>query len=318
MQTEQKKDGAPSTCCGSYVERCKNIRDNDTFKSIVIGTIILVSVAIGLETSATLAENYATLFAAANVLASAIFTIEAVIKISAEWPSPIRYFYDRWNCFDFLIVICAFLDIPGLLLIRLLRLLNVLKLASSVPKLQILVGALFEAFPKMGYVFVILFGLWYVYSVIGVLVFRANDPIHFNGLDIAFLTMFRVVTAEDWTDVMYINMYGCANYGYVGNEDRCVASNAYPNFSSFFFVSFVFLGMFIGINLFIGVVMAGMDSARAENEYLQRTMSKGNAAFSNTLAEEVEKMRFKIQSMSDELMNLQILVGGASVPGGKG
>ena len=25
-------------------------------------------------------------------------------------------------------------------------------------------------------------------------------------------------TIEDWTDVMYINMYGCTNYGYEASE----------------------------------------------------------------------------------------------------
>ena len=28
------------------------------------------------------------------------------------------------------------------------------------------------------------------------------------------LSLFRAVTLEDWTDLMYINMYGSANYGY--------------------------------------------------------------------------------------------------------
>ena len=30
------------------------------------------------------------------------------------------------------------------------------------------------------------------------------------------LTLFRCATLEDWTDVMYINMYGCHKYGYTG------------------------------------------------------------------------------------------------------
>jgi len=30
----------------------------------------------------------------------------------------------------------------------------------------------------------------------------------------AINTLFRCATLEDWTDVMYINMYGCKDYGY--------------------------------------------------------------------------------------------------------
>jgi len=29
-------------------------------------------------------------------------------------------------------------------------------------------------------------------------------------------TLFRCSTLEDWTDVMYINMFGCDKYGYDG------------------------------------------------------------------------------------------------------
>ena len=30
----------------------------------------------------------------------------------------------------------------------------------------------------------------------------------------SYVTLFRMSTMEDWTDVMYINMYGCSKYGY--------------------------------------------------------------------------------------------------------
>ena len=38
--------------------------------------------------------------------------------------------------------------------------------------------------------------------------FGKNDPIHMGTLHIAFLTLFRCATLEDWTDVMYISMQG--------------------------------------------------------------------------------------------------------------
>ena len=46
------------------------------------------------------------------------------------------------------------------------------------------------------------------YAVLGVSVFGKNDPIHMGTLHIAFLTLFRCATLEDWTDVMYIAMQG--------------------------------------------------------------------------------------------------------------
>lgn len=50
--------------------------------------------------------------------------------------------------------------------------------------------------------------LFYLFAVLGVSVFGLNDPIHFGSLHMAFITLFRCATLEDWTDVMYINMYG--------------------------------------------------------------------------------------------------------------
>ena len=32
------------------------------------------------------------------------------------------------------------------------------------------------------------------------------------------VTLFRMSTLEDWTDIMYINMYGCLSYGYDSND----------------------------------------------------------------------------------------------------
>ena len=54
--------------------------------------------------------------------------------------------------------------------------------------------------------------LFYVYAVMGVFLFRGNDPVHFQDLSTSLLTLFRVVTLEDWTDVMYIQMYGSDAY----------------------------------------------------------------------------------------------------------
>ena len=56
----------------------------------------------------------------------------------------------------------------------------------------------------------------------------------------------------------------CGIYGYDGNMDVCTISQAYPAVSVFFFVSFVLIGTMIFLNLFIGVIMNGMDEARAE------------------------------------------------------
>eukprot|EP00499_Haloplacidia_sp_CaronLabIsolate_P007484 CAMPEP_0196796350 /NCGR_PEP_ID=MMETSP1104-20130614/37403_1 /TAXON_ID=33652 /ORGANISM="Cafeteria sp., Strain Caron Lab Isolate" /LENGTH=418 /DNA_ID=CAMNT_0042166741 /DNA_START=22 /DNA_END=1275 /DNA_ORIENTATION=- len=191
----------------------------------------------------------------------------------AEGRRPHEYFSDPWNNFDFTIVVISLTSsaigggagnqITGL---RLLRLLRVLKLVRVLPKLRILVMGLLKSLSSIAYIGLLLLIIFYLYAVIGVNSFRDNDPVHFRTPDIAFVTLFRCATLEDWSDVMYINMQGCDNYGYFDNMDECTQPTAQPLVSVFYFCSFVVISALTILNLFIGVILASMDDAKAELE----------------------------------------------------
>jgi hypothetical protein len=55
---------------------------------------------------------------------------------------------------------------------------------------------------------------------------RANDPVHFPNLHGTFVTLFRMATMEDWTDVMYVSMYGCQLYQFGNPEDQYKCENS--------------------------------------------------------------------------------------------
>lgn len=118
----------------------------------------------------------------------------------------------------------------------------------------------------MFYVSILLFLLFYIYGAMAVFLFGENDPIHFRNLQTSILSLFRVVTLEDWTDVMYINMYGSDAYGYSASDLQKwnPTSSESPVGAAFFFVSFVLLGTMIVLNLVIGVIMNSMDESNAE------------------------------------------------------
>ncbi len=248
------------------------------FQNFITFVIILAGVLVGIETYPSMVESYGTFLHTLDAIVLWIFVFEVVVKMVAEGSKPWRYFFDPWNVFDFIIVAVCF--VPGMgeyaMVLRLARLLRVLKLVTAIPKLQLLVGALLKSIPSMFYVSILLFLLFYLYGVAAVFMFGENDPIHFGNLQIALLSLFRAVTLEDWTDLMYIQMYGCANYGYGGSEALCTASNAQPLLGSAFFVSFVLLGTMIVLNLFIGVIMNGMDEAAAEAEELLEEARRAN------------------------------------------
>ncbi len=227
---------------------------------------------MGAQTYKNFAIENAKVLQTLDHLVLIIFTLEALIKILAEGNRPLNYFKNPWNIFDFAIVTACllepFIHIGGAFLpvLRLARILRVLRLVSAIPKLQLLVSCLLKSLPSMFYVSILLFLLFYIYGAMAVFLFGENDPIHFRNLQTSILSLFRVVTLEDWTDVMYINMYGSDAYGYSASDLQKwnPTSSESPVGAAFFFVSFVLLGTMIVLNLVIGVIMNSMDESNAE------------------------------------------------------
>ena len=197
---------ATSTYKNTWIFRC--IVDSKLFSSFIIGVIVFAGILVGLETFPEIAERHGSTLHFLDKLILGIFTAEVILKMAAEKSRPWRYFKDGWNIFDFTIVAVCFLPLGGgyVAVLRLFRLLRVFRLISVIPKLQLLVTALLRSLPSMFYVCLLLFLLFYVYAVIGVMLFSGNDPVHFGNLWSSFLSLFRIVTLEDWTDVTYLQM----------------------------------------------------------------------------------------------------------------
>ena len=213
----------------------------------VVCIIGVNAVVIGLDTSAFLAERYGGWFKGANQLFLGIFVVEAIVKLIAQWPKPLRYFKDGWNVFDFAIIVVSLLPSTGELatLARLARLLRVLRLVSAMPELRLIVTTLVRSIPSMFNVVCLMSVIFYIYAVAGYHLFHDVDPTHWRTLGISALTLFRVVTLEDWTDVMY-------------------AAMAHHWWAWAYFVSFVVVGTFVVVNLFIAVVLNNLDEAKAQ------------------------------------------------------
>ncbi len=275
------------------VELCKSITNAKWFQNFVTIAIIIAGVLVGMATYPEFYAKHEGILELLNTIVLIVFIIEILVKIIAEGKKPWLYFTDAWNIFDFIIVAAAFLPFGGssIAILRLLRLLRVLKLIKALPKLQMLVGALLKSIPSMGYVSILLLLLFYIYAVAGVFFFGENDPIHFSDLQTSMLSLFRVVTLEDWTDIMYINMFGCENYGYDGNMDICTSSIPNSALSVTFFVSFVLIGTMIFLNLFIGVIMNGMDEAKAEMALKDKIDSGEKKTNVDDLERKLEEMR---------------------------
>lgn len=290
----------------------KRIADSSLFQNFVTGIIVLAGIVVGMETYPDLVHKYESLLHIVNQIILVIFVAEVVIKIGAEGSKPQNYFKDPWNIFDFAIVAVSLLPIGGssVTVLRLLRLLRVLRLFKALPRLQVLVGALLKSIPSMFYVTLLLLLLFYVYAVAATFLFGANDPIHFGSLHMSMLSLFRAVTLEDWTDLMYIQMYGCEGYGYGGSEALCTASSAHPLLGATFFVSFVLLGTMIILNLFVGVIMKGMDEAQAEADASAAAERAGVDAL--TVEQELDALQAQLSSIAEGISRAQRAAAHAS------
>lgn len=285
-------------------ETLKRVAESSTFANLVTFVILVAGVIAGVETYPAVVERHHALLGVLDLLILAIFVLEIVVKMGAEGSRPWRYFLDPWNGFDFFIVAVALLpiDAEGVAVLRLARLLRVLKLVRALPNLQLLVSALLKSIPSMGYVSLLLGLLFYLYGVAATHLFGANDPVHFGRLEISLLTLFRVVTLEGWTEILYTQMYGCANYGYDQWPERCVASAATPIVANVFFISFILVGTMVIMNLFVGVIMNGMEEAQAEQLAAMRLAEQTQP---ETVETEVQELHLRLAQATEQIQKIE-------------
>ncbi|MCW8126891.1 ion transporter [Microbulbifer halophilus] len=229
----------------SPAELCRRVAESPLFSQIVIGLILLNGVAVGLETSQWIVGRFGGLLAGVNQLILVSFVVEAAIKMAACGNRPWRYFARGWNCFDFSIIALSLIPAAGPMatLARLVRVLRVLRLVSAFPELRLLVDTLLRSLPSMFHIALLMSIIFYIYGVAGYFLFHEIDPTHWRSLPIALLSLFRIVTFEDWTDIMY------------------TAMDAMP-WAWVYFISFVVMGAFVMINLFIGVVLNNLEETK--------------------------------------------------------
>jgi voltage-gated sodium channel len=275
----------------------KRIVESRGFNRFIILVIVAAAVLIGLETSSKLMHSHGHLLHLFDKIILGIFTIEALMKIASHGKRPWRYFLDGWNVFDFSIVAVCFLPMDGqyAAVLRLARVLRVLRLVTTVPRLQLLVGALLKSIPSMIYVSVLLSILFYIYGIIGTFLFGKHDALHFGTLGASMLSLFQIVTMEGWVDLMYLQMYGTSQL-----SGQPVTPTGHSVAAVVYFVSFILLGTMIMLNLFIGVIMKSMSEVEQENESADRLKHRREYG-SVTIADEIKRLERQVDALKESL-----------------
>jgi voltage-gated sodium channel len=242
----------------------------------VIFIIVVSALAIGAKTYdlPPLAEQSLIVLDKAVTL---FFLTEILLRF-AVCNDKKRFFRDGWNVFDTIVVMGSLIPIDEsqtVLLGRLLRVFRVLRLVSVIPELRFLIDSLFKAMPRMGYIALLMFIIFYIYAAIGSMLFGAIDETLWSDVAVSMLTLFRVVTFEDWTDIMYATMA------------------VYP-LSWIYYLTFIFFTAFVFLNMMIGSILEVMGEEK-------------NALQTQKAHDERERMAHQLTSVQrqlDELTNM--------------
>jgi voltage-gated sodium channel len=263
----------------SYLARLERIESSKLFRAAVIFIIVVSALAIGAKTYdlPPLAEQSLIILDKAVTL---FFLAEILLRF-AVCTDKKRFFRNGWNVFDTIVVAGSLVpidDSQAVLLGRLLRVFRVLRLVSVIPELRFLIDSLLKAIPRMGYIALLMFIIFYIYATIGSMLFAAIDETLWGDVAVSMLTLFRVVTFEDWTDIMYATM-------------------AVHPLSWIYYLTFIFLTAFVFLNMMIGSVLEVMGEEK-------------NALRTKQAHDERERMSQQIVTVQQQLDELTVLVKG--------
>lgn len=251
-----------------------NLKQNKLFEIFVISVIIISALEIGAKTY-DLSPTSLLITKYLDVFITLFFLFEISVRFLAE-ENKKDFFKSGWNIFDTLVVVISLVPINEsemALLARLIRIFRVLRMISIIPELRILINSLLQALPRLGYVVLLMFIIFYIYAAIGSFLFQDINPDLWEDIAISMLTLFRVMTFEDWTDIQYETM------------------EVYP-MSWLYYMTFIFFTAFAFLNMVIGIVVGVMD----EEMHKERMKSEPSM---NDLQAQIKTLESQIQILID-------------------
>lgn len=259
-------------------EQLEKLHSNKLFELAVISIIVMSALLIGVTTYDE-SSRFEQVIYWLDWLVTVFFLMEILIRLAAE-KKPLNFFKKGWNVFDFIIVLASLVPMNHsemILLARLLRVFRVLRLVSLVPELRLLISALVKSLPRMGYVALLMFVIFYIYGAIGSFLFEEVNEKLWGNISLAMLTLFQVATFESWaTAVLYPTM------------------EHYP-YSWIYFLTFIFLNSFVFLNMMIGIVL---DVMQKESALYEIETGEGGAA-------EIHWMRENMQTLREQMDRIE-------------
>ncbi|KAJ0177332.1 hypothetical protein K1T71_007341 [Dendrolimus kikuchii] len=273
----------------------KNIVDHKYFQQGILLAILINTLSMGIEYH-NQPEELTVIVEISNVVFSAIFAVEMVLKIISE--GPFKYISNGFNVFDGVIVILSAFELAqslghdkdlagssGLSVLRTFRLLRILKLVRFMPNLRRQLFVMLRTMDNVAIFFSLLVLFIFIFSILGMYLFGGKfckyvedngaerdctcpeivshhpkcecDRKHFNNILWATVTVFQVLTQEDWNVVLFNGMEKTSHW------------------AALYFVALMTFGNYVLFNLLVAILVEGFSSERNERrEREQRELAK--------------------------------------------
>uniref|UniRef100_A0A669ELQ8 Voltage-dependent P/Q-type calcium channel subunit alpha-1A n=1 Tax=Oreochromis niloticus TaxID=8128 RepID=A0A669ELQ8_ORENI len=194
-----------------------------------------------------------------------LFMSEMLIKMYGLGIQP--YFHSSFNCFDCVVIVGSIFEVVwatikpgtsfGISVLRALRLLRIFKVTKYWAPLRNLVVSLLNSMKSIVSLLFLLFLFIVVFALLGMQLFGGQfnfddgtPPTNFDTFAAAIMTVFQILTGEDWNEVMY---YGIESQG--GVKDKGMI------FSIFFIVLTLF-GNYTLLNVFLAIAVDNLANAQ--------------------------------------------------------
>ncbi|XP_045456510.1 muscle calcium channel subunit alpha-1-like [Melitaea cinxia] len=292
----------PPTTCKIYCKRfdkvnrrmrraCRKAVKSQTFYWAIIVLVFLNTLVLATEHYRQPEyldhfQNYA------NYLFVVLFTCEMLVKMYALGFQ--GYFVSLFNRFDCFVMVCSLVELAltsqdaipqlGISVLRCVRLLRVFKVTKYWRSLSNLVGSLLNSIQSIFSLLLLLFLFIMIFALLGMQVFggrfdyapEAEKERHnFDSFWQAVLTMFQILTGEDWNVVMY---HGINAYGGVGTPGM---------FASLYFIVIFICGNYILLNVFLAIAVDNLgDAEDMEEEIVKEKEEAENAEAGNPQLDE--------------------------------
>ncbi|KAM9409165.1 calcium channel, voltage-dependent, L type, alpha 1D subunit, a [Pholidichthys leucotaenia] len=205
----------------------------------------------------------------ANKVLLALFTCEMLVKMySLGLQAYFVSLFNRFDCFvvcggitETILVELEIMSPLGISVFRCVRLLRIFKVTRHWQSLSNLVASLLNSMKSIASLLLLLFLFIIIFSLLGMQVFGGKFNFDetqtkrstFDNFPQALLTVFQILTGEDWNAVMYD---GIMAYG---------GPSSYGMIVCFYFIILFICGNYILLNVFLAIAVDNLADAESLN-----------------------------------------------------